>query len=301
MGRYRSDGFVEVADRCFVARYAQWDVNVGLVLGADRALVVDTRASSRQGEEVIADARRLDPHVPLAVVVNTHEHFDHWFGNGAFTDARIHAHESAAASMQTAGDRIKQLIRNDPELDSDHPEISAETLDDVVGTRLRLPDVTFSSASTVDLGERYVELIHPGRGHTSGDLVLTVPDVDLMFAGDLVEESADRDATPGFGSDCFPLDWPATLDLVVGMLTEQSIVVPGHGSLVDREFVKAQRADISSVAELIRSLASRGVPRQEALQAGAELGWPFAPKYLDQAVTRGYGQLGAASVTATDW
>ena len=51
-------------------------------------------------------------------------------------------------------------------------------------------DHTFSSAVALDLGDRAVELVHPGRGHTGGDLVVRVPDVDVVLAGDLVEESA---------------------------------------------------------------------------------------------------------------
>ena len=61
----------------------------------------------------------------------------------------------------------------------------------------------------------------PGRGHTNGDLVVRVPDADVVYAGDLVEESA----PPAYGSDCFPLDWAGTLDLIVGMLTPTSVVV----------------------------------------------------------------------------
>ena len=51
--------FVEVADRVFVARYPQWDVNVGLVVGSAGALVVDTRSSTVQGHEVVADVALL--------------------------------------------------------------------------------------------------------------------------------------------------------------------------------------------------------------------------------------------------
>ena len=52
----------------------------------------------------------------------------------------------------------------------------------------------------LDLGDRVVELIHPGRGHTAGDLVVRVPDADVMVAGDLVEESD----PPFIGDDSLP-------------------------------------------------------------------------------------------------
>jgi len=306
-------GFVEIADRCYVARYREWDVGIGLVLGTTGALVVDTRASVVQGGRLREDVARLPGRPEVRWVVNTHQHFDHVFGNGAFTDARIHAHENAATGMPAAADRIKRLIEADPDLDPDHPEITADVLAAVLDTELRLPDATFSSASTIDLGDRYVELLHPGRAHTDGDLVLRVPDCDVLFAGDLVEESADRDATPYFGSDCWPLEWASTLDFVISLLGEGSLVVPGHGAVVDRRFVEKQREDIADVAELVRSLALAGVPVGEALEAGAlasrpaplaeslgsadpvsggGTGWPFAAHYLDQAVARGYEHLG---------
>ncbi len=308
-----AQGFVEIADRCYVARYREWDVSIGVVVGTTGAVVVDTRASAVQGQRLRDDIARLPGRPEVAWVVNTHEHFDHVFGNGAFAGASISAHENAAAGMPAAADRAKREISADPSLDPEHPEITDAVLQEVLDTELRPPDTTFSSVSTIDLGDRYVELLHPGRAHTDGDLVLRLPDCDVLFAGDLVEESADRDATPYFGADCWPLEWAGTLDFVIGLLDERSLVVPGHGAVVDRAFVEQQREDIADVAELVRGLAVSGVRVSEALEAGQQAarpaplasslgsgepgsgggsGWPFPSRYLDQAVARGYEHLG---------
>ena len=144
----------------------------------------------------------------------------------------------------------------------------------------------------VDLGDRLVELVHPGRGHTAGDAVVRVGDADVLFAGDLVEESPLRNGVPGYGDDCFPMEWPSTLDLVVSMLTPDSVVVPGHGTPVDLDFVQEQRSAIGVVAETIRDLASRGVPVSEALDAAA---WPYPKEELRHAVARGYEHLPRAA------
>jgi glyoxylase-like metal-dependent hydrolase (beta-lactamase superfamily II) len=280
-------GFVEIAERCFVARYPEWDVNVGLVLGSAGALVVDTRASLGQGREVLSDVRRLDASAAVRWVVNTHEHFDHVFGNGVFHGAAIHAHENAARGIPESESHIKRLIRDDPSTDPAQPAITAEVLRDVLETEVRLPDVTFSSVAAIDLGDRVVELAHLGRGHTDGDIVIRVPDADVVFAGDLVEESG----PPAFGEDSFPLDWPGSLDLLVGLIDESSVVVPGHGRPVDRDFVQAQRADVSDVAELIRALYGQRVPVDAALAEGEREGWPFPAGTLAAAVRRGYRQL----------
>lgn len=279
-------GFVEVADRCWVARYEFFDVNVSVVAGDRGLLVIDTHASEADARSVLDDIRRLDRGEVLAVV-NTHEHFDHTFGNAVFRDAydgvAIHAHETAAERVIEAGQRIKRLYAQDPS-DPHGP--------DVTGSRIVAPDQTFSSARAIDLGDRFVELIHPGRGHTAGDAVIRVPDVDVMFSGDLVEESSRGLGVPGgmpaFGADCYPLEWTASLDLMISMLTESSVIVPGHGLPVDKDFVMEQRGNIGMVAETIRDLARKGIPLAEALSAAE---WPYPVEELKHAVARAYEQL----------
>jgi glyoxylase-like metal-dependent hydrolase (beta-lactamase superfamily II) len=278
--------FTEIADRVWVARYEWFDVNVTLVGGDRGLLVVDTHASDRAARAVLDDVRRLGAALAspgVVGIVNTHEHFDHTFGNGTFRAAYggvpIHAHEVAAERTVPAGERIKALYDDEPE-DPHRDEVQA--------TEIVPADHTFSSALTLDLGDRMVELVHPGRGHTGGDLVLRVPDVDVLLAGDLVEESMARGGVPGFGEDCYPLDWPHSLDIVLSLSTSSTVVVPGHGAPVDREFVEEQRNAIGVVAQTIRDLAARGVPVTDAL-AAAE--WPYPREELAAAVRRGYEQL----------
>ena len=273
--------FTEVADRVWVARYEWFDVNVGVVAGGDGLLVVDTNASEAAARAVLADLRRLSS-APLVAAVNTHAHFDHTFGNGVFAahGAELVAHEDAAADLPDHAAGIRAQAAAEAAEDGRYAEL--------VATAEVVPGRTFSSALTLDLGDRIVELVHPGRGHTRGDLVVRVPDADVVLAGDLVEESAARDAVPGFGSDCFPMDWPTTLDLVLNLVGPDTVVVPGHGAPVGRDFVQEQRASIGVVAETIRDLAGRGVPLDQAL-AAAE--WPYPREALAEAVRRGYEHL----------
>ncbi len=281
---------MEVADRCWVARHRWFDVNVSVVAGARGVLVVDTHASAAAAREVVEDVRRLTSSrglAPVVAVVNTHEHFDHTFGNAtmleAFGEVRTIAHEVAAERTVPAGERIKQAY--DDDRDDPHR-------DEVLATQVVAATETFSSARALDLGDRLVELVHPGRGHTGGDLVARVPDADILLAGDLVEESTVRHGVPGFGEDCWPLDWPLSLDLVLGLVGPETVVVPGHGAPVGRDFVSEQRSAIGIVAETIRDLAARGVPVDQALAAAD---WPYPPEDLAAAVRRGYEQLPRSS------
>ncbi len=270
--------FIEVADRVWVARYPWMDVNVTVVAGSDGLLMLDTQASSALAREVIADLRRLSAQ-PLLWAVNSHVHFDHSFGNGVLSGegAALVCHESAAAAMPAYGEEVRASVRDE----------ESARLREVADTEVVVPDTTFSSALTLDLGDRQVELVHPGRGHTDGDVVVRVPDADVLLAGDLVEETEDGDV-PGLGEECFPLEWPLALDLVLGLTTSSSVVVPGHGAVVDRDFVERQRNDLGIVAETIRDLATRGVPVDDALAAAD---WPYPRERLAEAVRRGYLHL----------
>lgn len=274
--------FTEVGERVWVARYDWLDVNVSLIGGDRGLLVVDTHSSEVAGREVVGDVRRLGAGEVVGVV-NTHKHFDHTFGNVVFREeygeVPIHAHERAAAQTIASGERVKEMYA----ASSDDPH-----RDEVLATRILPADATFSSALVVDLGDRAVELVHPGPGHTSGDLVLRVPDADVLLAGDLVEESG----PPMYGPDSHPLEWPRALDLVLQLVGDDTVVVPGHGTVVDRAFVLDQRADIGIVAETIRDLAGRGVPVDQALDAAE---WPFPAEGLGDAVRRGYRRLPRAA------
>ncbi len=272
--------FVEVASRVWVARYAWADANVTAIGGERGLLVVDTHASTAAGRAVLDDLRRLGAG-PVHAVVNTHWHWDHAFGNAAFREADpavpIHAHERAAAWLSEHGEAAKQPWLDDP--DDPHGEQIAETA-------IVVPDRTFVTAATVDLGDRTVGLAHLGRGHTDGDLVVEVPDAGVLLAGDLVEESG----APWIGEDSWPLDWPRTLDVLLDRLGPETAVVPGHGVAVDRTFVDRQRGELALVADTVRRLAAQGVPVADAVAAGS---WPWEagdPRFAN-AVSRGYAQL----------
>jgi glyoxylase-like metal-dependent hydrolase (beta-lactamase superfamily II) len=270
--------FREVADRVWVARQPWYDLNVCLIRGSSGLIVVDTQASARAARAIVEEVRLLGIG-DVTAIVNTHEHFDHTFGNGAFREAYgevpIHAHEVAAERTTEAGERIKERFVGEWE-DPHRGE--------VLETEIVPADQTFSSVRVLDLGDRQVELAHPGRGHTAGDAVIRVADADVVLAGDLVEESA----PPAYGVDCHPLDWPGTLDVVINLLDRDTVVVPGHGALVDRDFVEEQRQDVAITAQTIRDLAGSGVPVERALAEGE---WPFPREALTNAVPRGYEQL----------
>ncbi|PUA80417.1 MBL fold metallo-hydrolase [Nocardioides currus] len=267
--------FIEVAPRVWVAHYDWMHVNITLVGGSDGLVMIDTHGSEQQARVVADDVRRLGAG-PLTALVNTHDHWDHWFGNDVmlttYGDLPVHATDFALERMVATGGVHSEHLAEHPRAEEIH------------ATTLRPATHGFSSAVALDLGDRSVELIHPGRGHTAGDLVVRVPDADVIVGGDLVEES-DK---PFIGDDSFPLEWPLTLDLVLGLMTDATVVVPGHGRLIDMDYVQEQRTELGIIAETIRDLAGRGVPLSRALEEGE---WPWDPALLTSAVRLGYEHL----------
>jgi glyoxylase-like metal-dependent hydrolase (beta-lactamase superfamily II) len=107
----------------------------------------------------------------------------------------------------------------------------------------------------------------------------------VLLAGDLIEESA----KPWIGLDSYPFEWPASLDLVFGLTTEATRVIPGHGVPVDRDFVDTQRDELVAIAETVRMLAAGGVPAERAVAEGE---WPWeSDDRIANAVQRGYAAL----------
>ena len=269
----------EVGAGVFVRRYAFLDQTIGAIVGRDRVLLVDTRSTLVQARELRQDLRRLT-RLPW-VVVNTHAHFDHAFGNAAFRPCEIWAHAGCAEALREHGPAQREnVVRWVPDLTH---ELTATPIDP--------PDRTFEGAVDLDLGGRSVELRHLGRGHTDHDIVVRVPDAGIVFAGDLVEHGA----PPGF-EDSFPLDWPGTLGMLLDLA--DGVVVPGHGEPVDRDFVEVQLGEVAYLAETARRTwpelrAAGHVPHGHAPhllvdEAARYLGWPTEPVHA--ALGRGLAQ-----------
>jgi glyoxylase-like metal-dependent hydrolase (beta-lactamase superfamily II) len=244
--------WVEVGDRVFVRRYPFYDQNIGVVLGNGEALVIDTRSTYGQAREILADLRALAAD-PVTVVVDTHGHFDHAFGNAVFRPATIWGHEGCVAFMERTGDARKSKI------EAETPELAGE-LDEIA---IDPPDQTFSTNATLEVGGRAVELRYLGRGHTDHDIVVSVPGTNVRFAGDLLENGA----VPFYG-DAYPTAWASTAAELARLVAQDGgVVVPGHGNHAGRAFADAQAASIAALATLAGRVHAGEITLDEALTA----------------------------------
>jgi glyoxylase-like metal-dependent hydrolase (beta-lactamase superfamily II) len=166
--------------------------------------------------------------------------------------------------MTTRGDEMKEgamaWVR----------EEDRHLIDEVV---IAPPERTFSATASVHIGKD-VELSYHGLGHTDSDILVSVPDAGVTFAGDLIEESA----PPNFG-DSYPVVWPLTLRLAIEDIGD--VVVPGHGDVVDLPFARAQHDELVLVAELATQVIEGELSAEEASRQG-----PYSRDVMLSAVNR---------------
>jgi glyoxylase-like metal-dependent hydrolase (beta-lactamase superfamily II) len=243
---------------------AQGDPNVGCVIGTEAILAIEARATPLMAQRWI-DVVRTISDLPFGDLVLTHYHAVRVLGASAFNAQRIVTTEQTSHLFEERGEqdwaseqaRMPRLFQG------------ADTI-----PGLTRPTHTFADEMSIDLGDRVVELRHLGRGHTSGDLVVWLPEEHICFAGDLVEAQA----APYMG-DAHIGDWlGATLDRVAALGAEQ--MVGGRGPVVRGEAVPQAIADtrafLSAVLEGTRSVRdSGGTPRDAYRSTHAAL----APRY----------------------
>ena len=211
----------------------------------------------------------------VAAVVNSHGHFDHALGNRIFRPAPIWGHERCAVMLDPATSTQLELATS---------ELDPEDVADLGEVELDPPDRVFAEGATVEVGGRIVELAYLGRGHTDNDIVLVVPDADVLCAGDLLENGA----APNFG-DGFPMDWPATLVALLARTGPSTVVVPGHGDHAGRAFVEASLADIRAIADLATRVHAGSLDLEAAVAAA-----PYPPGDAVEPLERALWQLRGA-------
>ncbi|GAA2440786.1 MBL fold metallo-hydrolase [Streptomyces macrosporus] len=208
-----------------------WDETVGAVAGGSGVLVIDTGSSLGEGARIRRQlCERFDRHITHVAL--THPHFDHVLGTSAFSGVEVYAAVGADTWLARSKDELwKDAVRHGAD-----PEEAAQAVDVLVHPHHRVV-----GELTVSLGDREAVLANVGPAHTAYDLAVLVPGVsggrDVVFCGDLVEESGE----PQAGPDAHPLHWPAAVDRLLALGGEDALYVPGHGAVVDAAFVRAQR------------------------------------------------------------
>lgn len=219
-----ADGVYSYVDVKHAPPQNSFGANAGIVIGKEGIVVIDTLISAKEAKKFIKDIRAVSDK-PIKYVVNTHMHLDHTFGNCEFA-------KLGATSISSADGKREMKSYAEPAL----KKASAYGLSekDLEGTEICYPSLTFEKKMEIDLGDRTVELVHPGRSHTEGSIIVFVPDQKVLFAGDILFTNyhpnliyADIDG------------WVRALDFILAM--DAATIVPGHGPVSGKKDVEDMR------------------------------------------------------------
>lgn len=224
--------------------------NVAVRVTSEGVIVVDDKFE--YSYEFITEQVRRVTDQPIRYVLNTHHHFDHAGSNGDFLQvAEVIAHENARDN----------IIRNG---------------------QPGPPRIVFSQQTGVFLGGAEVRMYHFGRGHTNGDAVVYFPDLRVVHTGDLFVYGQRLDGSTlapfwDFANGGSVLEWPATLTRLLSL--DFDTVIPGHGSILTKDDVRAFRARLETVIDRVRAAIVQGATRDDVASRvdTEDLGWPLAP------------------------
>lgn len=260
--------FSEVGDGIW-AYTAQGDPNSGVIIGDRSVMIVEAQATPRLANKVIEKVRSVTDK-PISHVVLTHYHAVRVLGASAYNADQIIMSDAARAMVIERGQEDwDSEFQRFPRLFEGHESIPS----------LTYPTTTFSEAMTVYLGNRRINLMHLGRAHTAGDIVVHVPDQNVMFTGDIVEyQSACYCGDGYFG------EWGHTLDNIQAF--DVDAIAPGRGdALIGKKMVNAAientRDFVNSTYAPAARVAARGGSLKEAWDAVRAA---CDPKFADYAI-----------------
>ncbi|GGE01193.1 Glyoxylase, beta-lactamase superfamily II [Gemmobacter megaterium] len=260
--------FTEVGEGLY-AFTAEGDPNSGVIIGDDSVMVVEAQATPRLAQKVI-DCIRTVTDKPISHVVLTHYHAVRVLGASAFGAGQILMSEAARNMVVERGQEDwDSEFQRFPRLFQGHESIPG----------LTWPTTVFNGRMSVWLGQRRVDLLQLGRAHTAGDIVIHVPDANVMFTGDIVEYHS-----ACYCGDGHFRDWGGTLDRIKAYGVDA--IAPGRGdALVGRDMVDAAientRDFVTSTFRPVERIAARGGSLKQAWEAvRAECD----PKFKDYAI-----------------
>jgi glyoxylase-like metal-dependent hydrolase (beta-lactamase superfamily II) len=199
------------------------NANIGLVLTNDGAVLIDPGATWSSARDIHQAVERVSPQ-PVRWVINTGGQDHRWLGNGYFKaqGAEILAHEAARSDMSDRGGDQLAALRT--VLGS-----KAEGTEPVLATRWLAGRET-----ALVLGGVRFEFRHRGGGHTPGDLLVWLPQQQVLFAGDLVYVDRLLGVLPVSSTAA----WLASFEEIAALAPRR--IVPGHGRVTDLATASAQ-------------------------------------------------------------
>lgn len=218
--------------------------NSGVVVGKDGVIVIDAKQTLESGKAVLTEVAKLTPK-PITHVILTHSNLDHVDGLVAFPKGlTIIAQENCKKQMESP--------RSNPQNIDLHDYIPTKTVNE-------------KGSLTID-GVRF-ELLHFAPAHTSGDLIIYLPEQKIAFTGDITVtrlpypliHMEDQGSSEG---------WIESMKGIVALNADTYI--PGHGAIQTKAELEERLADTAARREKIKELVGQGKSLDEVKQSLGE-------------------------------
>ncbi len=210
--------------------------NMTVVIGADGVVLIDDGLPPT-GPALLDAIARLTPE-PVDFLINTHVHGDHTGSNLA-----MHSHGATIVAHDNIRTRLLEMTG------------------DEATPAGALPEITFSDSVTFFLNGHEAFVFHVQNAHTDGDAVIHFRDINVIHAGDVVFNRLFPfiDLESGGSVEGFL----AAQDKVIAIADDDTIIIPGHGSLATKADVKLARDMLADSQSRIRKLVDAGLSEDE--------------------------------------
>jgi glyoxylase-like metal-dependent hydrolase (beta-lactamase superfamily II) len=205
--------------------------NIGIVVGKQAVLVIDTGLGPRNGKLIANEVRKLSPNTKL-YLTTTHFHPEHASGEAGFPAGTVLIRNRVQQQeLQQDDNRTVQLFARNPEF---APFLS--------GVTFRQPDILFDKDYRLDLGDVHVHLMWLGPAHTQGDQEMFVEEDRALFTGDIAMNGIlPRNFIQGSSWQT----WVNILDKLIEL--KPLYVLPDHGKFGDGSLLTLQRDYLSKL------------------------------------------------------
>ena len=217
--------------------------NTGFIVGSDGVIVIDAKTTPESAKDMLAEIKKVTPK-PVTTVILTHSDRDHVNGLAAFpAGLTIIATDGCKKEMQASASGPNGAPQD------------------------RLPTKTVANKENVTINGVKLTLLHYVPAHTSGDLMVYLPEQKIVFAGDIIvlnQPYALIHAEKNGNSE----GWITTVKGLVGLNADT--YVAGHGDVQTKAEVQQRLAKVQARREEIKKLVAQGKSLDQVKQALGE-------------------------------
>ena len=190
-------------------------------------------------------------------VINTHAHHDHIAGNSIFSKAKIVGHENCLNDVSEGWTNPEKSMINLSKIVEDYEQQLQQAKPNTAGwndiftqkirymsalwdlknhVSVKLPDITFSDSMKIELGDTTIEMIYFGKFHSNSDILIYVPEIRVLFIGDLFSKYG----RPGMSNSLITdeIRWMQAMEWIKKRTNNIETIIDGHGQILSNDDLK---------------------------------------------------------------